>query len=72
DYPVPAPSVPPPSSPPPTPPPDSPPPRSEKEELLRALKDAQWKKKKAAKLMGVSRSTFYRKLDKFGIRGDED
>ncbi|MBF0191401.1 MAG: sigma 54-interacting transcriptional regulator [Magnetococcales bacterium] len=48
------------------------PPQSEKEALLRALAEAQWKKKKAAKLLGVSRSTFYRKLEKYGIGGDEN
>ncbi|MBF0341752.1 MAG: sigma 54-interacting transcriptional regulator [Magnetococcales bacterium] len=43
------------------------PPRTEKDALLRALEEAQWHKKKAAKLLGISRSTFYRKLEKFGI-----
>ncbi len=41
---------------------------SEKESLLRTLEEAQWKKKKAAKLLGMSRSTLYRKLEKYGIR----
>ncbi|MBF0627295.1 MAG: sigma 54-interacting transcriptional regulator [Magnetococcales bacterium] len=50
----------------------TPPNGSEKESLLRALEEAQWKKKKAARLLGVSRSTFYRKLEKFGIKATED
>ncbi|MBF0125599.1 MAG: sigma 54-interacting transcriptional regulator [Magnetococcales bacterium] len=44
------------------------PPLSEKDAMMRALEDAHWKKKRAAKLLGVSRSTFYRKLEKFGVK----
>ena len=41
---------------------------TEEESLRRALETAHWKKKKAAKLLGISRSTFYRKLEKYGIQ----
>ncbi|MBF0311583.1 MAG: sigma 54-interacting transcriptional regulator [Magnetococcales bacterium] len=41
---------------------------SEKESILRALEAAHWHKKQAAKLLGVARSTFYRKLEKLGIQ----
>ncbi len=53
----------------PHPPPPPPPPtaNSEEESIRRALETAHWKKKKAAKLLGISRSTFYRKLEKYGI-----
>ena len=41
--------------------------QTEKEALMHALNVANWKKKKAAKLLGISRSTFYRKLVKYNI-----
>jgi two-component system, NtrC family, response regulator HydG len=44
------------------------PPQSEKEAIMHALEIANWKKKKAAKLLKISRSTFYRKLEKYGIK----
>ncbi|MBF0272391.1 MAG: sigma 54-interacting transcriptional regulator [Magnetococcales bacterium] len=74
---APPPPIPPPSSVPPSSAPVplpvvTPRPQMEKEALMRALEEAQWKKKKAAKLLGVSRSTFYRKLEKYGIGGGED
>lgn len=45
----------------------TPPVESEKEGILRALETAHWNKKKAASLYGISRSTFYRKMEKLGI-----
>ncbi|MBF0400724.1 MAG: sigma 54-interacting transcriptional regulator [Magnetococcales bacterium] len=41
---------------------------ADKEIILRALEAAHWNKKKAALLSGISRSTFYRKMEKHGIR----
>ncbi|MBF0162631.1 MAG: sigma 54-interacting transcriptional regulator [Magnetococcales bacterium] len=43
-------------------------PGSDKETILRALEAAHWNRKKAALLSGISRSTFYRKMEKYGIR----
>ena len=43
-------------------------PTAEKETILRALEAAHWNKKKAAALSGISRSTFYRKMEKYGIQ----
>ncbi|MEO5353806.1 MAG: sigma 54-interacting transcriptional regulator [Magnetococcus sp. XQGC-1] len=42
-------------------------PDTDKETILRALEAAHWNKKKAAALSGISRSTFYRKMEKYGI-----
>ncbi|NGZ06280.1 MAG: sigma 54-interacting transcriptional regulator [Magnetococcales bacterium] len=63
--PIPAPTPTPAPTPPTIPVASAPPP--EREALLRALEEAQWRKKKAAKILGVSRSTFYRKMEKHGI-----
>ncbi|WP_130471190.1 sigma-54 interaction domain-containing protein [Candidatus Magnetaquicoccus inordinatus] len=41
---------------------------SDKQAILRALEAAHWNKKKAAALSGISRSTFYRKMEKYGIQ----
>jgi PAS domain S-box-containing protein len=38
-----------------------------KDEVLKALKTANWKKARAARLLGISRSTLYRKIEKYGI-----
>ncbi|MBF0401675.1 MAG: sigma 54-interacting transcriptional regulator [Magnetococcales bacterium] len=43
-------------------------PAADKEVILRALEAAHWNKKKAAALSGISRSTFYRKMEKYGIQ----
>ncbi|MEO5364111.1 MAG: sigma 54-interacting transcriptional regulator [Magnetococcus sp. DMHC-8] len=43
-------------------------PTADKEAILRALEAAHWNKKKAATLSGISRSTFYRKMEKYGIQ----
>ncbi|MEO5341473.1 MAG: sigma 54-interacting transcriptional regulator [Magnetococcus sp. MYC-9] len=43
-------------------------PTADKETILRALEAAHWNKKKAAALSGISRSTFYRKMEKYGIQ----
>ncbi|MBF0098900.1 MAG: sigma 54-interacting transcriptional regulator [Magnetococcales bacterium] len=40
----------------------------DKQAILRALEAAHWNKKKAAVLSGISRSTFYRKMEKYGIQ----
>jgi len=40
---------------------------NEKDRILKALQDANFRKQKAASLMGMHRSTFYRKLKKYGI-----
>jgi transcriptional regulator with PAS, ATPase and Fis domain len=40
---------------------------NEKDRLLKALKDANFRKQKAAALLGMHRSTFYRKLKKHGL-----
>ncbi|MBF0184320.1 MAG: sigma 54-interacting transcriptional regulator [Magnetococcales bacterium] len=41
---------------------------NDKQAILRALEAAHWNKKKAAVLSGISRSTFYRKMEKYGIQ----
>lgn len=43
---------------------------SEKDAILNALKRTKWHKTKAARLLGISRSTFYRKLKEYGISED--
>ncbi|MBF0427820.1 MAG: sigma 54-interacting transcriptional regulator [Magnetococcales bacterium] len=43
-------------------------PQSEKDVILLALKETQWKKKKTAKVLGISRSTLYRKMEKLDIK----
>ncbi len=45
----------------------APSPRNEREEILSALEQAQGKRSQAAKFLGVSRSTFYRRLNELGI-----
>ena len=35
--------------------------------LQRALQSARWNKSKAANLLGISRRTIYRKMEKFGF-----
>jgi sigma-54 dependent transcriptional regulator, acetoin dehydrogenase operon transcriptional activator AcoR len=42
--------------------------RAEREVLLRALRDAAWDREAAARELGISRATIYRKLKRFGIR----
>ncbi len=42
----------------------------EKHELISILEKTDWNKAKAARLMGVSRPTLYRKLEKFGLEQD--
>jgi len=37
------------------------------QDLLRALEQAGGKKARAARLLGVSRSTFYRRMEEFGL-----
>jgi len=39
----------------------------EKEAILKAIKDAGGNKYRAAKILGIQRSTLYSKLKKFGI-----
>ena len=39
----------------------------EKQELISILEKTDWNKAKAARLMGVSRPTLYRKLEKYGL-----
>jgi len=38
-----------------------------REEILQNLQKAGWNKAKAARLLGISRQTLYRKLDEMGI-----
>ena len=38
-----------------------------KKELLNALKQVQWNKTKAAKLLNIGRATLYRLLEKYNI-----
>jgi transcriptional regulator of acetoin/glycerol metabolism len=42
-------------------------PKDERAEMLAALEQARGKRGQAAKLLGMSRSTFYRRLDELGI-----
>jgi len=42
----------------------------EKKELISILEKTDWNKAKAARLMGVSRPTLYRKLEKYGLEQD--
>jgi DNA-binding NtrC family response regulator len=46
-------------------------PRNEREEILAALEQARGKRAQAAKLLGMSRSTFYRRLSDLGISSEE-
>jgi transcriptional regulator with PAS, ATPase and Fis domain len=46
-------------------------PRNEREEILSALDQARGKRAQAAKLLGMSRSTFYRRLSDLGISPEE-
>ena len=46
-------------------------PRNEREEILAALEQARGKRAQAAKLLGMSRSTFYRRLSDLGISQEE-
>ena len=46
-------------------------PRNEREEILSALEQARGKRAQAAKLLGMSRSTFYRRLSDLGISSEE-
>jgi transcriptional regulator with PAS, ATPase and Fis domain len=46
-------------------------PRNEREEILSALEQARGKRAQAAKLLGMSRSTFYRRLSDLGISPEE-
>jgi len=39
----------------------------EREAILRALKKTAWRRTKAARLLGMSRSTFYRKIEEYKI-----
>jgi len=43
--------------------------KSEKDIILDALNQTKWNKSKAAKLLGVSRGTFYTRMRKHGIKG---
>lgn len=45
---------------------------SEKERILEALGRANWNRMQAAKLAGIPRRTFYRRLKEYGILGGED
>ena len=42
----------------------------EKEELLQSLRQADWKRKEAAKLLGVSRVTVWNRMKKYGVSPD--
>lgn len=42
----------------------------EKETITRALNQAAGNKSEAARILGISRSWLYRKIDRFGLRGD--
>jgi len=42
--------------------------RAEREVLVTALRDAAWDREAAARDLGISRATIYRKLRRFGIR----
>jgi len=42
--------------------------RAERQALLTALRDADWDREAAARDLGISRATIYRKLKRFGIR----
>ena len=46
-------------------------PKNEREEILSALKEARGKRAQAAKILGMSRSTFYRRLNELGIFSEE-
>ncbi len=46
-------------------------PRGEREEILAALEQVRGKRAQAAKLLGMSRSTFYRRLSDLGISSEE-
>ena len=50
----------------------SPSPKNEREDILAALEQAKGKRAKAAKLLGMSRSTFYRRLSELEISREED
>jgi DNA-binding NtrC family response regulator len=39
--------------------------------IIDALKKAGWNKVKAAQLLGMSRSTLYRKIEEYGIKGED-
>ncbi|MCP5102888.1 MAG: Fis family transcriptional regulator [bacterium] len=52
----------------PLPVPIEPPDMGEKERLLEALGSARWNKKKAAEILGIDRTTLWRKMKKYGIR----
>ena len=41
----------------------------ERRVILDALRGHNWSRVKTAKSLGISRSTLYRKLDKYGIKG---
>ena len=43
----------------------------EREQILAALKRAKGKRALAARMLGMSRSTFYRRLEGFGISSQE-
>ena len=45
---------------------------SEKERILEALGRANWNRMQAAKLVGIPRRTFYRRLKEYGILGADD
>jgi len=42
-------------------------PLEEKQEILKALERTYWNKAKAARLLGIDRSTLYRKIDRYGL-----
>ena len=46
-------------------------PRNERQEILSALEQAGGKRAQAAKILGMSRSTFYRRLSELGISSEE-
>jgi len=45
--------------------------RDEREQILAALAETGGNRAKAARLLGISRATFYRRLDKLGISADQ-
>ena len=44
---------------------------AERRQILRALQSTRWKKREAARILGINRSTLDRKLEKYGIRPPE-
>lgn len=40
---------------------------SEKEQILKALHQTRWHRKKAARLLNMGRTTLYRKMNEYGI-----